>query len=217
MTGIEMSMSRFKNDAGFTLMEVLVSMTIGLVVLAGVARTFTAQTRQNNAEEQITQMQQNARAALDLMVREIHMAKYNPSGNAFPTGTYGVPYSATQLQIQADMNNSGAVNTTTCDPADSTSMENIIYAWDSANLRITRQCGSTGTAELLADYITAFTFNYYDANGSAVTSSGNSGNIRKVAISLTARTAKLDPNYPSNGGYRTFQISAEITPPNLAL
>jgi type IV pilus assembly protein PilW len=206
-----------KKTAGFTLMELLVAMAISLVVLAGVAGTFTAQTRQNNAEEQIAQMQQNARAALDLMVREIQMAKYNPSGNAFPTGTYGVSYSATQLQIQADMNNSGTVNTTTCDPADSTSMENIIYAWDSANLRITRQCGSSGTAELVADNITAFNFSYYDANGTAVSSSANSGNIRKVTINITARTAKPDPSFPSNGGYRTYQLSADITPPNLAL
>jgi type IV pilus assembly protein PilW len=217
MIDIGMSAEKKKKTAGFTLIELLVSMLIGLMVLAGVATTFTVHTRQNTAEEQIAQMQQNVRAALDLMVREIQMAKYNPLASAFPTGTYGVTYSATQLQIQADMDGSGVLSTTTCDPADGTTMENIIYAWDSANLRITRRCGSGGTAEVLADNITDFNFSYYDANGTAVSSSANSGNIRKVTINITGRTAKPDPSYTSNGGYRTYQLSADITPPNLGL
>lgn len=193
-------------------MELLVAMTLSLVVLAGVAKTFTVQTRQNSAEEQVAQMQQNVRGALDLMVREIQMAKYDPAGTAFPTSTYGVTYSASQLQIKADIDSSGTLDTAT-----SGSVENIIYAYDSANLRITRQLGSGGTAQLVADNITAFTFAYYDANGSAVTSSANSGNIRKVTIAITARTAKPDPSYPNNNGYRTYQISADVTPPNMAL
>jgi type IV pilus assembly protein PilW len=200
-----------KNDraCGFTLMELLVSMSIGMVVLAALAKTFTVQSRQNTAEEQVAQMQGNARAALDLMVREIHMAKYNPAGTAF-SSAYGVTYSASQLEVKADMDGNGTISTS------SGSVEDIIYARDAANNYITRKLGS-GTAEIVADNITAFTFAYYDANGSAVTSSGNSGNIRKVTINITARTAKPDPSYTSNSGYRTYQISADITPPNMAL
>ena len=201
-----------KNDraSGFTLMELLVSMSIGMVVLAALAKTFTVQSRQNTAEEQVAQMQGNARAALDLMVREIQMAKYNPAGTAF-SSAYGVTYSASQLEVKADMDGDGTISTS------SGSVEDIIYTRDAANNYITRKLGSTGTAEIVADNITAFTFAYYDANGSAVTSSGNSGNIRKVTINITARTARPDPSYTSNSGYRTYQISADITPPNMAL
>lgn len=196
--------------SGFTLMELLVSMSIGMVVLAALAKTFTVQSRQNTAEEQVAQMQGNARAALDLMVREIQMAKYNPAGTAF-SSAYGVTYSASELEVKADMNGDGTISTS------SGSVEDIIYARDAVNNYITRKLGSTGTAEIVADNITAFTFAYYDANGSAVTSSGNSGNIRKVTINITARTAKPDPSYTSNSGYRTYQISVDITPPNMAL
>jgi type IV pilus assembly protein PilW len=191
-------------------MELLVSMSIGMVVLAALAKTFTVQSRQNAAEEQIAQMQGNARAALDLMVREIQMAKYNPAGTAF-SSAYGVTYSASELEVKADMNGDGTISTS------SGSVEDIIYARDAVNNYITRKLGTTGTAEIVADNITAFTFAYYDANGSAVTSSGNSGNIRKVTINITARTAKPDPSYTTNSGYRTYQISADITPPNMAL
>jgi len=195
--------------SGFTLMELLVSMSIGMVVLAALAKTFTVQSRQNTAEEQVAQMQGNARAALDLMVREIQMAKYNPAGTAF-SSAYGVTYSASQLEVKADMDGNGTISTS------SGSVEDIIYARDAANNYITRKLGA-GIAEIVADNITAFTFAYYDANGSAVTSSANSGNIRKVTINITARTAKPDPSYTSNSGYRTYQISADITPPNMAL
>ena len=196
-------------SSGFTLMELLVSMSIGLVVLAALAKTFTVQSRQNAAEEQIAQMQQNARAALGLMVREIQMAKYNPAGNAF-SSAYGVTYSASQLEIKADMNGDNNISTA------SDSVEDIIYTYDSTNLQITRKLGSGG-AEIVADNITAFTFSYYDANGTAVSSLANSGNIRKVTVSITARTARPDPSLTTNGGYRTYQISADITPPNMAL
>ena len=112
--------------------------------------------------------------------------------------------------VRLGMDGNGTISTS------SGSVEDIIYARDAANNYITRKLGS-GTAEIVADNITAFTFAYYDANGSAVTSSGNSGNIRKVTINITARTAKPDPSYTSNSGYRTYQISADITPPNMAL
>ena len=206
------SIDTIKHSSGFTIIELLVSMTISLVVLAAVAKTFTVQTRQNSTEEQMAQMQQNVRGALDLMVREIQMAKYDPAGTAFPAGTYGVTYSASQLEVKSDVaDGNGAISTATG------SLEDIIYAFDSTNLYITRKLGSGGTADIVADNITNFTFAYYDANGSAVTSAGSSGSIRKITITIAARTAKPDPGYTSNGGYRTYQVTADITPPNLAL
>lgn len=206
------SMRRIRDAGGFTLIEMMVSMAISLVILAAIAKTFTVQTRQNSAEEQLGQMQQNVRGALDLMVREIQMAKYDPMGTAFPAGIYGVTHSSSQLEIKSDIvDGNGTIDTS------SGSVEDIIYAYDSVNLRITRKLGSGGTAETLADNITAFSFGYYDANGSPVTSVANSDDIRKVTISITAKTSKPDPSYASNGGYRTYQISADITPPNMAL
>ena len=206
------STKTLKRSSAFTLIELLVSMTISLAVLAAVAKTFTVQTRQNGAEEQMAQMQQNVRGALDLMVREIQMAKYDPAGTAFPAGTYGVTYSASQLEVKSDVaDGNGTISTATG------SVEDIIYAFDSTNLYITRKLGSSGTADILADNVTSLTFAYYDGNGAAVTSSANSGSIRKITITIVARTAKPDPGYTTNGGYRAYQISADITPPNLAL
>lgn len=192
---------RLKN--GFTLVELMVSMSIGMVILAAVTTTFMSQTRIYNAQEQINEMQQNARGVLDILSRELKMAGYKPNGGGFN----GVTYSTTQLMIQADLNSDGAISTS------STANEQITYAFDSANEQITRAVGS-GSAQILAEHITAFTFSYLDSTGAATTVSAN---IRQVSITITATTAKPDPNYTSNGGYRTYTVSATITPGNLAL
>lgn len=198
-----MQYCKLRNVTGFTLTELMVAMGIGMVVLAAVTTTFMTQAKFYNAQEQINEMQQNARAALDIITRELKMAGYRPNSGTFD----GVTYSASQLMIQADLDSSGTISNS------STANEQITYAYDSTNNQITRKMG-TGTAEVLADNITAFAFSYYDGNGASTTVSAN---IRQVRVDITARTAKPDPNYTSNSGYRNYQITATITPPNLGL
>jgi type IV pilus assembly protein PilW len=198
-----MQCCKLQNITGFTLTELIVAMGIGMVVLAAVTTTFMAQARFYNAQEQINEMQQNARGALDVITRELKMAGYNPNGGTFD----GVTYSVSQLMIQADLDGNGGISTS------SSANEQITYAYDSTNKQITRKMG-TGTVEVLADNITAFTFSYLNSSGATTTTSSS---IRQVGISITAITAKPDPNYSSNSGYRTYQITATITPPNLGL
>jgi type IV pilus assembly protein PilW len=195
---------KFTKTDGFTLLELMVSMSIGMVILAAVTTTFMSQTKIYNAQEQTNEMQQNARGVLDIITRELKMAGYKPNGGSFN----GVTYSTTQLMVQADLDSSGGPISD-----DSTANERITYVYDSANQRITRAVG-TGGAQILADNITDFTFSYRDATGAAAFLSAN---IRQVSISITATTAKPDPNYTSNGGHRIYTVSATITPINLAL
>src|SRR5262245_26044121 len=194
-----------QDQCTFTLIELMIALAIGMIVMASVATTFTTQTRAYSAQEQINQMEQNARGALDIMSREIKMAGYKPNGGSV-TGV--VSYSSTNLTIQADLNADGSVSTGGSDN------EQIAYAYDSANKKITRQVGNAAAATL-AENISAFTFTYYQTSGTTAATSAN--NIRRIKISLTAKTEKPDPGYPSNGGYRTVDLSALITPINLGL
>jgi|SRR6266550_892251 Tfp pilus assembly protein PilW len=198
-----MQYCKLRNVTGFTLTELMVAMGIGMVVLAAVTTTFMAQAKFYNAQEQINEMQQNARGALDVIMRELKMAGYKPNGGTFD----GVTYSVSQLMIQADLDGNGGISTS------GSANEQISYAYDSTNKQITRRIG-TGTVEVLADNITAFTFSYLNSSGATTTTSSS---IRQVAVSITAITAKPDLNYSSNNGYRTYQITATITPPNLGL
>lgn len=193
-----------KRNDGFTLIELLASIGIGMIVLAAVTTTFMSQAKFYNAQEQINDVEQNARGALDVITRELKMAGYRPTGITLT----GVTYSTSQLQIQADLNGDGLLT-----PVGSEPNEIIVYAFDNANKQITRKDGSNA-AQVLADNITAFTFNYLDSTGAATMTSAN---IRQVSISITAQTAKPDPNYTSNSGYRTYTVTATVTPINLAL
>jgi type IV pilus assembly protein PilW len=190
---------------GFTLLELIIAMALGLIVFASVATTFTSQTRAYSAQEQINQMEQNARGALDIMSREIKMAGYKPNGGSV-SGV--VSYTATSLTIQADLNADGAIGMGGGDN------EQITYTYDNTNKLLSRQVGSAAAATL-AENISAFAFVYYQASGTTLATS--TSNIRRIKIALTAKTEKPDPGYPSNGGYRTVDLSTTITPINLGL
>ncbi len=188
--------SNKSRDSGYSLAEVVVAIAIGMIILAAVTGTFIAQSKYFNSQEQINQMQQNARAAMDIIVREVKMAGYNPTHATL----VGIPYSSSQLEIRADLDGDGLT---------SSPNEDITYSFDAEGLSILRNAGSS---QVLAPNVQNFTFSYLDANGNSTT---NTADIRQIRIAITARTSKPDPLYPSNGGYRTYQLTALVTPPNL--
>ena len=186
-------------EHGFSLIELITALGISGIVLAAVTATFISQSRSYDAQEQINGMQQAARAAMDIITREVRMAGYNTNGGL----TFdGIIYDTTQIRVQANLD--GDADTGDAD-------EDIIYAYDTVDDVITRETG--GNIDTLVEDIDVFTFQYLDESGTATTTSAN---IRQIQITITARTAKSDPNYTSNGGYRTFTLTSLITPRNLA-
>jgi len=186
-------------EHGFSLIELITAIGISGIVLAAVTATFISQSRSYDAQEQINGMQQAARAAMDMITREVRMAGYNTNGGL----TFdGIIYDTTEIRVQANLD--GDADTGDAD-------EDIIYAYDSVDDVITRETG--GNTETLVENIDVFTFQYLDASGTATTTSAN---IRQIQITITARTAKSDPSYTSNGGYRTYTLTSLITPRNLA-
>ncbi|APG25383.1 PilW family protein [Syntrophotalea acetylenica] len=67
---------RQKDMRGFSLIEVLVAMAIMGVVVAAVYATFIATQRQAYTQEDVIEVQQNLRAGLDFMARDIRMAEF---------------------------------------------------------------------------------------------------------------------------------------------
>jgi type IV pilus assembly protein PilW len=63
---------------GYTLVELLVAMAITLVVMAAVYKVYMSQQDSYLLQEQIAELQQNARTAKYIMTREIRMAGYDP-------------------------------------------------------------------------------------------------------------------------------------------
>jgi type IV pilus assembly protein PilW len=66
-------------DQGFTLVELLVAMAISGVVMAGIYSAYYSQQKSYVTQEQVSAMQQNLRAAMYYMEREIRLAGYDPA------------------------------------------------------------------------------------------------------------------------------------------
>jgi len=200
------------NESGFTLVELLIAMTIGLIILTALSSTFLMQRKTYDVQEQVAEMVQTARAAMDMMTREIRMAGYDPTGTmqrSDPTGAkfVGIPYDANKLQIYADL---------TGDEDTDDSHEYIKYTMDSDYpFEIRRDTG--GGRQEFALNIQSFIFEYLDSAGSATTTTAN---ICQIKITIIARTTKPDSDYtdPTYGDhYRRYTLTSVITPRNLDL
>jgi len=191
-----------ESNRGFTLIELLIAMSVGLVLLGAMYGVFTTHSKIFGTQEQIAEMQQNARAAMDMMTREIRMAGYNPAGITFD----GIPYDADKLEIYADLDGNEDPNGTN---------EYIKYTMDSDYpFEIRRDTG--GGRQEFALNIQFFSFVYLEADGiTTVTTSADNDKIRQIRITITARTASPDPDYALNSGYRTYTLTSVITPRNL--
>jgi type IV pilus assembly protein PilW len=184
---------------GFTLVELLIAMAIALVVIASLSSAFISQRKTFNAQEQISEMIQSARAATDMIAAEVRMVGYDPLG----VGIVGIPsYSTSQLQIQADLDSNGD---------SSGAHEDITFTYDGTNMQIDRNTG--GGAQPLAENIQLLTFEYYNDTGSTATTAAD---IREIKITVTSQTADPDPDYGQYSGYRRYTLITRITPPNLA-
>jgi type IV pilus assembly protein PilW len=184
-----------------TFLEVVIAIGILAIVVAIAMHFLKDRYRSNEMQILATQMRQDARLAMDLVVRELRMAGYDTTGAGFA----GLPYSSSQLTIQADLDGDGAA---------AGENEVIVYAFDAGAHRITRTTG--GATATVIDNVESFSFTYKDEDGNPVTSAAQQSAIRRVDIAMTVRTARPDPGYHANGGYRTISMESTVIPPNLA-
>jgi prepilin-type N-terminal cleavage/methylation domain-containing protein len=69
-----MSEQRRKREEGVTLIELMVVLVIAAILVGGVYSLFTTQQRSYSVQDQVTGVQQDARAALTIISRDIRMA-----------------------------------------------------------------------------------------------------------------------------------------------
>lgn len=65
-----------KKNQGVTLIELLIAMVISAILVAAIYRTFIGQQKTYSVQEQVADMQQNVRVAINRMMREIRMAGF---------------------------------------------------------------------------------------------------------------------------------------------
>ncbi|WP_460455891.1 prepilin-type N-terminal cleavage/methylation domain-containing protein [Arenimonas alkanexedens] len=71
-----------RGQAGFSLIELMIAMILGLLVVAAAGGVFISNKRVYNAAETLGRIQENGRVAFELMSRDVREAGGNPCGSA---------------------------------------------------------------------------------------------------------------------------------------
>jgi len=178
---------------GFTLLETLISAALFSFVVVGVYSLYTTMQSTMARGELKSDLQQNARVALDHMTREIRMAGYDPSG-AIPTVTLQ-PRAAIRaaasgcLSFVAYNPTSGASSQITYD-LNGTTLRRRVDVWDAANLAF-----SGGSPQPLAESVNLLTFSYYDAYNVLLTPANWSSTLRCPPVAGAPAQAQVQLDY----------------------
>ena len=182
-----------KSRYGFTLVELLIAIAIGGVVMAGICSAYYSQQESYITQDQVSAMQQNLRAGLWFVEREIRMAGYDPTGAA---NAGIVTANPTSIRVTLDLNADG-------DTDDSN--EDITYAlYDSdgdGDSDLARKVGVENN-QPVADNVDVLNFVYLDQAGDIATTLPD---IRSVQVTLVARAQRPDTRYTDTASYANQQ------------
>jgi len=214
------------SNQGFTMIELMVALAVSLLAMAAIYSTFLAQHRSYQVQEESADMQQNIRAAMYYMQREIRMAGSNPfdsipsfgitaAGQNSITFTEDITGPPAGIPVPLPKPD-GTVNDPTIIP--NIANEDITYALNGTNLERTDNSlnNGTGDTQVVAQNIDAVDFVYLDGNsppnvlndytGTGAVPAANLNLIRSVEITIVARTN--DPllfGTTNNNAYRNQQ------------
>jgi len=211
-------------DSGFTLIEILMVLAITAIVLSAIYTAFQSQHKTYITQEAVAEMQQNLRAAMYLMTREIRMAGFDPTGLA--DAGIGDTSTATVINFTEDIRGDNAG-----DPSDGVTddpNENITYSLAGNNL--VRASVDGGPQSVVAENISALNFFYLDEDNNPTATASE---IRCVQIAIVTRTGRSELGYnnifeyynlqgqkifgPANDGFHRKALSTQVKCRNLGL
>lgn len=199
---------------GFTLVDILVGLGLASVVMVIVVGIFTTMGRSFTTQNVAADVQQVTRAGVELMIQEIRMAGFDPSGNAaaaivsnFDDATvFDTAHTdkitdtdATNIAFTMDTDLDGRIDNcrkrdeddpVKC-PEEDNNIENELIAYRLMDGAIQKYRGAHGDEEdgpywedLTENNVSSLTFNYFDRDNNPT---GDPRLIASVEISLTMR------------------------------
>ena len=201
-----LSKPKLRSKRGFSLLEMLIVLAIFSFIMGGIFSNLSQSQIRYQFEQEVAEVQQSARNAIDIMEREIKLAGFPKasyydsaqnwtSANSNKVAAGFVTISATNMVFEADVEEDGIV-------------ERVDYNLASGTLSRSaqdKQAGGGAPAtvyQVLANNVTALTFTYLDSNGTAT---GTVADVRFVQILLSLNTTNVDPQ---NRQRRTITIQS---------
>ena len=173
-----------KENSGFSLIELLVALCITSIVIISIYNLFTSQNKSFVVQEQITGMQQDLRAALLMMVKEIRMAGYDPLRRA---DAGFIDANSNSIGFTFDLNSDG-----NCVGPD----ETISYTLSAEN-------SLERNDQLMAENIQGLEFYYTLDDDSQTLSPADPDKIRLIQITVLVRVAQSDEDFTNEITYTT--------------
>ena len=188
------------NSKGITLIELLIALAIFGIVVAGIYRLFTAQSKAYTVQDQVVDVQQSIRSAIEILLRDIRMTG-SDDDNINSTITIDNPI------VYPLKDDSITVNYEYYDKTDLISpykKYTVRYWRDVAAQELIRQLtinDVAGPQDILLDNVDAFNLVYgVDTNEDGavdnwVSAAGvGSNKVIAVRVTLTARPTQVNPD-----------------------
>ena len=195
-----------KYQHGFTLVEILIAISISVVITSAFYQIFLSQQRSYLVQEQVAAMQQNLRTGLHMMVRDIRsagkdseiagltrfVADFAPPNDIFATD---IDYAVNRniLAFTTDFNENGTIDATRFEMNAYRLNGNILQRYN-----VQLDPNPTLRWETVAANIDALDFVLLAQDGTVTT---NPANATAVEITLLVRTDQKDTHYTSTPPY----------------
>jgi len=204
-------MSTQKQQRGFSLLELMISVTI-LTLVSGSVLLFMKNQQSYRAEQTYATAVENARIAIDTICRYLRQAGNNPQAATF----IPLSYSSNTLTIRSDLTGSKASG----NPLDSSgdpdkqltaAFEQITVKYESDTHRILLDVGYG--EDTLADNISGLAFQFLDSTGTAT---ADMAQVSEVTVTMKADSSESDSRTGKHNSItltsRAFLRSRGFTP-----
>jgi prepilin-type N-terminal cleavage/methylation domain-containing protein len=171
-----------RDEAGFSLLELMLAMTITLLMMTAASTLLTSSVGTRTRENRRSDALADAQRAVSIMSREIANSGFGLTNN----GIVSTDATATKIRIRSNVNNTNA----TISDQD----EDITFVYQQAPVSsIVRFDAVSGSTTVLANNIRSFIITYEDAAGGATTASL----AERVMIDVTVDVGRVGNQPPT--------------------
>lgn len=203
-------------QAGYTLVELMVAVALTGIVTMSIYKSYISVSTSYDVQDQVVEVQQNARVAMDRMVREIRLAGCDPQLSDVPTflqvddstvrftmdiagGGSKTDHLDNDIDGFVDEDDEAYMSDGDVDDAG----EDITYSLVGEELKRTSTAG--GTAQVVIENVNALRFIYYDKDY-AITA--DPAKVRIVQIAVVVRSSNEDYAFTDNTLYNIKDLTA---------
>jgi type IV pilus assembly protein PilW len=190
------------SKSGFTLVEIMVALGLSAVIAAAAFKALTAQQHVYIVQDQSVDLQQSLRAAVGMMVKELKLAGFDPSGRA---GAGIVLADAASIHFTMDLNGNGDCKDGNEDVTYS------LYVDKNGVTNLGRKSGA-GSNQSIAQHVEGLEFWYAVENDGVTTGTHtptDPAGISTIEINLLLKAQKSDKSFTDTTLHHTTHAEAD--------